>query len=138
MAGGVISPLYTGVKARQNGTPCITPAASTGTYVYMRHASSLSTRLLPLVTSDGAGTIHVSVYRKLRSGSVKSSALNGTGQTYAETWEIAARALCTYSSTRKTYKTLMATAVTRDSLLLVCLLVIYGKINRKKQKREDR
>lgn len=64
-----------------------------------------STRLLPLVTSDGAGTIHVSVYRKLRSGSVKSSALNGTGQTYAKTWEIAARALYTYPSGRKTYKT---------------------------------
>jgi len=99
MAGGVISPLYTGVKARQNGTPCITPAASTYWNVRIHAPCIQSTRLLPLVTSGGAGTIHVSVYRKLRSGSVKSSALNGTGQTYAETWEIAARALCTYSST---------------------------------------
>jgi len=37
MAGGVISPLYTGVKARRNGTPCITPAASAGTYICAVH-----------------------------------------------------------------------------------------------------
>lgn len=83
MAGGVISPLYTGVKARRNGTPCITPAACTYICTYNQYTS-----FLPLVT--GPGTIRISVYRKLRSGSVKSSALNGRGQTYAETWEIAA------------------------------------------------
>lgn len=85
MAGGVISPLYTGVKARRNGTPCITPADSVGC-IYTRRATS-SRRLLPLVIGGAQAGIHVSVYRKPRGGSVKSSALNGTGQTYAETYE---------------------------------------------------
>lgn len=76
------------------------------------------------------------LYRKLRSGSVKSSALNGTGQTYAETWEIAARALCTYPSTRKTYKTPTAAAITRDSLPRV-LAAIYGEINGRKNEKAD-
>lgn len=88
MAGGVISPLYTGVKARRNGTPCITPAASAAAMYICAPCKPVDSS--PPTRNRDAGTVHVSVYRKLRSGSVKSSALNGTGQTYAETWEIAA------------------------------------------------
>jgi len=48
-------------------------------------------RSSPLQLVTRAGIIRVSVYRKLRGGSVKSSLLNGTGRSYAETWEIAGR-----------------------------------------------
>lgn len=56
-------------------------------YTYIYSYNQYTTSSHPLVTSSGG--IHISVYRKLRGGSVKSSAANGKGQTYAETWEIA-------------------------------------------------
>lgn len=81
--------------------------------------------------------MYVSVYRKLRSGSVKSSALNGTGQTYAETSEnrvgTMRYALFMYftQAKRKTYKTAATTtttamaAITRDSICRIpCIRVL--------------
>lgn len=80
MAGGVISPLYTGVKARRNGTPCIT------LYIYIHVAT---VHQFPPTRNQFRYCTYISVYRKLRGGSVKSCAANGRGQTCAETWEIA-------------------------------------------------
>lgn len=110
-------------------------------YIYATRATSSSS---PPTRNRGAqaGTIHVSVYRKLRGGSVKSSALNGTGQTYAETYRenrgalsrsresISRRALMypTLESTRKTYKTPTAVAITRVDSLRAILFVYLSQI----------